>query len=626
MMYLLSWVTRLLPGGGVLSFLAPALLAVGALIAVVLTAASSEAAGPPPDLGSDFNLPSFFLEQGRPAPVFAPRSPQSLPTPTPTPTATPAPTTESPCENGVVVPADISNPGLLADCELLWAMKQGFTNADEKLNWNAETSILAWDGIHCLSSNWRVDRVDLGRTAYLSTGLTISYDLTGTLKMPADLVEAGGLSEAHQFDLRQNHLEGPIPTQLGSLDKLQILDLGGNNFTGSIPTQLGNLDLLEDLSLAHNRLSGSIPTSLGNLVDLEELHLSYNQLSGSIPASLGSLLKLEQLDLMDNRLTGPIPSQLGNLKNHLFSLTLAHNRLSGTIPASLTKLTKLDTLWLEGGRFSGCIPVALQNIEDHDLHSLDINFCVEPGKQAQADDRAVLVELYNSTGGENWKKQWNWLSNLPLYKWDGIGTDDEGRVTVVNLSDAGLTGALPASLGNLSKLEWLELSRNRELTGSLPSTIGKLSNLKHLEIESTQLSGPLHASLGNLTKLEYISFNGSDLTGSVPASLGNLSQLEELDLVHNNLTGSIPSELGKLSKLKRLWVRGNELTSIPSELGNLDNLESVSLLYNPFEDDSCIPDGLRDVPYHDLDFLRLNFCGGGRPGPPEGGSPWEWGY
>ena len=75
---------------GVLPILAPAVLA-GTLVAVVLTVASSEAAGPPPALGSDFNLP-LLLEQGRPAPVFMPRSPQSLPTPT----ATPAPVASSP--------------------------------------------------------------------------------------------------------------------------------------------------------------------------------------------------------------------------------------------------------------------------------------------------------------------------------------------------------------------------------------------------------------------------------------------------------------------------------------------------------------------------------------------------
>ena len=611
------------PAGGVLWILASTFLAVGSMVAVVLTVASSEAAGPPPVLGSDFNLPSFFLEQGRPAPVFVPRSPQSLPTPT----ATPAPTTESPCENGVVVPADISNPGLLADCELLWAMKQGFTNADEKLNWNAETSILAWDGIHCTSVRSRVVTLDLGRYASLTTGLTISYDLTGTLKMPADLVEAGALSELQEFDLRQNDLEGSIPTVLGSLEKLQILDLLGNRFTGSIPASLGNLDLLKDLSLGHNQLTGSIPTSLGNLDDLEELHLSYNRLSGSIPASLGGLLKLEQLDLMENRLTGPIPSpSQPNGLSKLFSLTLSFNRLSGTIPASLTNLSELERLWLEGGRFSGCIPTTLQNVEDHDLHSLDINFCVEPGKQAQADDRAVLVELYNSLGGEDWRYQRDWLSNKPLEEWYGIDTDDEGRVIYVYLAGNGMKGSIPASLGNLSKLEYLDFSNNFGLTGSIPASLGNLSNLEEVHFWNTDLTGSIPASLGNLSKLEYLNFNDSDLTGSIPASLGNLSQLEELDLVHNDLTGSIPASLGKLSKLKRLWLRGNELTSIPSELGNLDNLESVSLLYNPFEDDSCIPDGLRDVPYHDLDTLQLNYCGGGRPGPPEEGKPWEWGY
>ena len=618
-------VSRHLPAGGVLWILASTFLAAGSMIVVLLSVASSEAAGPPPDLGSDFNLPSFFLEQGRPAPVFAPRSPQSLPTPTPTPTATPTPSTESPCENGVVVPANISNPGLLADCELLWAMKQGFTNADEKLNWNAETSILEWDGLHCTSVRARVVTLDLGRYASLTTGLTISYDLTGTLKMPADLVEAGGLEELYELNLTHNHLQGAIPTQLGQLDKLVELSLHGNDFTGSIPTSLGNLDELVDLDLGHNQLTGSIPTSLGNLDDLEELHLSYNRLSGSIPASLGKLLKLEQLDLMDNRLTGAIPSQLGRLKK-LFWLTLSFNRLSGSIPASLTDLSELERLWLEGGRFSGCIPPALQSVENHDLHSLDINFCVAPGEQAKADDRAVLVELYNSLGGEDWRYQRDWLSNKPLEEWYGIDTGDEGRVIYVYLAGNGMKGSIPASLGNLSNLEYLDFSNNFGLTGSIPASLGNLSNLEEVHLWNTGLTGSIPASLGNLSRLEYMSFNTSDLTGSIPSSLGNLSNLVELDLTANELTGSIPASLGKLSKLKRLWLRGNELTSIPSELGNLDNLESVSLRYNPFEDDSCIPDGLRDVAYHDLDTLQLNYCGGGRPGPPEEGKPWEWGY
>ena len=38
------------------------------------------------------------------------------------------------------------------------------------------------------------------------------------------------------------------------------------------------------------------------------------------------------------------------------------------------------------------------------------------------NDRAVLVEFYNATGGDNWIRRRNWLSDRPLNEWWGVST------------------------------------------------------------------------------------------------------------------------------------------------------------------------------------------------------------
>ena len=55
-------------------------------------------------------------------------------------------------------------------------------------------------------------------------------------------------------------------------------------------------------------------------------------------------------------------------------------------------------------------------------------------------DRAALVALYNATGGPNWNSNNNWLSDVPISEWSGVTTDDNGRVTELDLSQNQLTG------------------------------------------------------------------------------------------------------------------------------------------------------------------------------------------
>jgi Leucine-rich repeat (LRR) protein len=62
-----------------------------------------------------------------------------------------------------------------------------------------------------------------------------------------------------------NHCDGTIPTQLGSLDKLVTLDLSGMRLTGTMISEFGSLQALQALSLGNNDIGGSIPTEIGGM-------------------------------------------------------------------------------------------------------------------------------------------------------------------------------------------------------------------------------------------------------------------------------------------------------------------------------------------------------------------------
>ena len=125
-----------------------------------------------------------------------------------------------------------------------------------------------------------------------------------------------------------------------------------------------------------------------------------------------------------------------------------------------------------------------------------------------AEDRAVLVSLYEKTGGANWVRDDNWLSEAPLDEWHGVNSDYRGRVIELHLHSNGLSGEIPPELGNLSYLETLFL-RGNQLSGKIPPELGNLSNLEVLNLAHNQLSGLVPSELGNLRNISLL-----DLTGN----------------------------------------------------------------------------------------------------------------
>ena len=198
-------------------------------------------------------------------------------------------------------------------------------------------------------------------------------------------------------------------------------------------------------------------------------------------------------------------------------------------------------------------------------------------------DRDALIALYDSTGGEDWLRDDNWLrSDLYIDTWYGVTVDPHGRVSQLVLPENGLAGELPPELGTLTGLVNLSLQDNR-LTGNIPHELGNLPRLRILGLYYNDLEGELPSELADLSQLMTLYLGGNRLSGEIPAWLGDLDDLANLNLSNNRLTGEIPPALADLPLLRWLALSGNPLTG-------------------------CIPARLKDVESTDLHMLELSFC------------------
>jgi len=228
-------------------------------------------------------------------------------------------------------------------------------------------------------------------------------------------------------------------------------------------------------------------------------------------------------------------------------------------------------------------------------------------------EREALVDFYKMTNGDNWKNNSGWCSDKPISSWYGVNTDNQGRVTYINLGRNNLIGRLPENIGNLKKLKHLDVNDNY-LYGELPESFYDLTELECFEASNynfgaeggtividpsnpeaptlgrNQLSGEISEKIGNLKNLREFSILQNCFTGELPKTIWTLTNLQVLLLTHNHntetdeyLCGELPEEIGNLKNLRQIWLSGNKFSGkLPESIVTLANLEELIISYNAF--------------------------------------------
>ena len=217
------------------------------------------------------------------------------------------------------------------------------------------------------------------------------------------------------------------------------------------------------------------------------------------------------------------------------------------------------------------------------------------GPMDDPGDFAALVDLYTFTNGDRWFESENWLSpGTSMCTWQYVWCDNYStsagscccgqatangsdvvsipcRVVRIELNDKGLSGSLPASIGNLSALRLLFLQGN-SIRGPIPATISNCVSLANLQMSFNQFTSIPDSLFGmaNLTQL-YLASNL--FSGTIPSRFGQINNIRELDLSSNAFSGEIPIEYRALTRLTSLKLDFNLLNgSVADIFGNMSDL------------------------------------------------------
>ncbi|MCF8357116.1 MAG: T9SS type A sorting domain-containing protein [Prolixibacteraceae bacterium] len=353
--------------------------------------------------------------------------------------------------------------------------------------------------------------------------------------------------------------------------RVDTVNLKNDSLTGTLPVELANLSKLFKLDLSDNFLTGDLPP-LERITSLDEIHVANNQFtfanlsaSGLTPADVSTFEFAPQdtsftldFDEYDVSLTVPDGEDTSNI----------YTWYNGTTVIADTTRTIILT---EEGEYTCEITNRKFTGYTYKTDTFTLNYTT-------TSDSLALVHLYNETTGESWNNNSNWLSGR-LATWHGITLNGD-RVSKVLLPINNLDGPIPEEIGNLTKLEELDLSNN-SLSNNIPAEIGSLDSLEILMLNGNQLSDSIPVSIGNLIKLTNLNLGFNQLVGNIPAEIGALTNLINLDLSNNLLDGTIPAQIANLTNLYWLILSNNGFTgTIPAGLEGITSLMSIELGQN----------------------------------------------
>ncbi|CAA7032895.1 unnamed protein product [Microthlaspi erraticum] len=439
--------------------------------------------------------------------------------------------------------------------------------------------------------------------------LDLSYnEFSGSMQ----LQELKNWTNLEVLGLGWNRLSGPIEV-VCEMKNLQELDLSGNQFVGQLPLCLGSLKKLQITTSQAYSLSVHSPTSQSSSLEkipsflmyqksLRLVDLSSNILSGHIPTwLLANNTELEVLQLQNNSFTifkmptivhnlrvldfssndigGVFLDNIGHTLPNLVHMNGSNNELHGTFPSSMGEMKNIYFLDLSYNNFSGMLPRSFFR----GCFSLNI-----------------LKLSRNKFSGDFLPKGTNFPALNVLRVDDNLFTGEIGvgllssnnTLSILDMSNNFLTGAVPGWISELYALEFLLISNNF-LQGLIPPSLLAMPYLSFLDLSGNLFSGALPSHVNNAMAKKILFLHNNNFTGLIPNTL--LEHVQILDIRNNELYGGIP-QFVHAEDINILLLRGNNLTgSIPRQLCELRNIRLLDLSDNKLN--GSIPSCLHNLTF-----------------------------
>ncbi|KAJ8443474.1 hypothetical protein Cgig2_016957 [Carnegiea gigantea] len=422
----------------------------------------------------------------------------------------------------------------------------------------------------------------------------------------------GELRGLQVLNLSNNNLQGGMPLSLANMTELESLDLSNNRLSGEIPQSLTQLTSLEVFNVSHNLLKGPIPQGRQfGTFDSSSFARNLGLCGTPLSQKCGNAFEPPPVAITndgpeeDSMLIDWIIRSLGCIsgfavgcalgkyftdRNHEWFVETFQRRKRGSrsrgrrTTRPRTAYPVVNSWGSEPHRRDYCLWDVVYCDEETGHASMAPSLLTAPcstltisntlalNKRCREFVMSNVVEQiasvkYNNLTSKGFMTEFYNCENLLL-----VPAGSPGKIKLVrplglpqqlvncSYCDHDNGGPPLSSLGNLTKLNSLDLRSKTAFSGDLPSSLANLSQLQFGLSNLNNSPERLISFLSNQDKLTAVlSLNFINLDAEIPSVIANITSLTFLDLEQNQLTGRIPHWLVNLTQLNVLSLLNNQL-------------------------------------------------------------------